>query len=171
MVPTWDLVLLVFLGASLVYGFLMGQEKVIITLLGAYVGLVVANQWATSALGFLAGQSSPVLSNEWISGNISVFTTKVILFTVTLLIIAICGGLVTHSFMSGGLIGLFIQLGYSFLSAALIASSVLQFLPEDTKNQITEGSFIVAPLIHYYSWWLVLPVLFIAVTRFLARKE
>lgn len=171
MVPTWDLVLLVFLGASLVYGFLMGQEKVIITLLGTYVGLVVANQWAASALGFLAGQSSSVLSSEWISGNVSIFTAKVILFTVTLLIIAMCGGLVTHSFMGGGLMGLFIQLSYSFLSAALIASSILQFLPEDTKNQITEGSFIAAPLINYYSWWLVLPVLLIALTGFLARKE
>lgn len=169
MVPTWDLVLLVFLGASLVYGFLMGREKVIITLLGAYVGLVIANQWGASAFTMLSNQGAV---STWASGNLSVFVVKVVLFTVVLLLIALKGGLLAHGFGgSGGLMGLAVQTGYSLLNATLIASSVLNFLPEETKRQIVEGSTIAAPLVNFYSWWLILPLLFMIVASFISKSE
>src|SRR4030042_6374343 len=106
MVPTWDLVLLVFLGASVIYGFLMGQEKVLMTLLGAYVGLVIANQWGASAYGLLTGGQVTAISSEWIEGNVSVFTIKVVLFVAALWIVALRGGMLASAFVGGrGLMG------------------------------------------------------------------
>ena len=172
MVPTWDLVLLIFLAVSLIYGFLMGREKVILTLLGAYVGLVIANQWATSAFGLITDNSSSVLNDQFISGNVSIFTVKVVLFVITILIIAFRGGLLAHSFMGGrGLMALLVQTGYSFLNAALIAASILEFLPVDVKARIVEGSLIAGPLVSAYAWWLVLPVILMAMTGFLSRED
>jgi len=173
MVLTWDLVLIVFFVASIIYGFLMGREKIIVTLLGAYVGLVIANQWAGSALGWLTDQStSPVISGEWVSGNISIFAVKVFLFIGSLLIIALSSGLAVNSFVGGSsMMGLVIQLGYSLLSAALIAASIIQFLPDDSKNQLLEGSSIASILIGYYAVFLFMPVALMLVGGFLSRRE
>lgn len=173
MVLTWDLVLIVFFVASIIYGFLIGREKIIVTLLGAYVGLVIANQWAGNALGWLTDQStSPAIDGEWISGNISIFAIKVGLFIASLLIIALCSGLVVQSFMGGnGLMGLMVQLGYSLLSAALIAASIIQFLPEESKNQLVEGSGIASLLISYYAVILFMPVMLMLVGSFLSRRD
>ncbi|MBN2585626.1 hypothetical protein JXA59_03205 [Patescibacteria group bacterium] len=171
MVPTWDLVLLVFLGASLVYGFLMGREKVIITLLGAYVGLVIANQWGASAFAMLS-QENDVINSGWMSGNLSIFIVKVILFAAVLLLIATKGGLMLQgSIGGGGLMGFVVQAGYSVLNAALIAASILNFLPDETKQQVIDGSFIAAPLVNFYSWLLILPLLFMIVASFISRSE
>jgi len=171
MVPTWDLVLLVFLGASLVYGFLMGREKVIITLLGAYVGLVIANQWGASAFSMLS-QDNAVINNGWMSGNLSVFVVKVVLFAAVLLLIALKGGLMLNSPTGGGgVMGFAVQAGYSVLNAGLIASSILNFLPDETKQQVISGSLIAAPLVNYYSWLLILPLLFMIVASFISKSE
>ena len=43
MVPSWDLVLLVFGGASVVYS-LMLREKVVVTVLAAYAAIIVADR-------------------------------------------------------------------------------------------------------------------------------
>ena len=170
MVPTWDLVLVIFVGASLVYGFLMGRDRVVVTLLGAYVGLVIANQWAARALNFVTEQS-PILSDELASENLSIFMTKVALFIGTILIIVLMGGFVTSIFARGHVaINLIIQLSYSFLSATLIAASIIEFLPEETKTQVIEGSSLIGTLVTYYSWWLALPVLLILVTGIFSRE-
>jgi hypothetical protein len=170
MVPTWDLVLLVFLGASLVYGFLMGREKVIVTMLGAYVGLVIANQWGAAAFSMINHQNA-VINNEWMSGNLSVFVVKVVLFAAVLLLVALKGGLLSHSLGGGGLMGFAVQAGYSALNAALIASSVLNFLPEETRKQVVDGSLIAAPLVNLYAWWLILPLLFMLVASVVSKSE
>ena len=101
MVPTWDLVLLVFLAASLVYGFLMGREKVIITLLGAYVGLVIANQWGAAAFSMIS-QENTVINNGWMDGNLSIFVVKIVLFAAVMLLIAVKGNLMLNGAMGGG---------------------------------------------------------------------
>lgn len=171
MVPTWDLVLLVFLAASLIYGFLMGREKVIITLLGAYVGLVIANQWGAQAFSVLS-QENDMINNSWMSGNLSIFVVKVVLFAVVLLLIAMKGSLMLHGSMGGGgMMGFVVQTGYSILNAGLIASSILNFLPEETKAQVVSGSFIAAPLVNFYSWLLILPLLFMIVASFISKSE
>jgi len=171
MVPTWDLVLLVFLGASLVYGFLMGREKVVVTLLGAYVGLVIANQWGAAAFSMINHQNA-VINNQWMSGNLSVFVVKVVLFAAVLLLVALKGGLLSHSLGGGGgLMGFAVQAGYSVLNAALIASSILNFLPEETKKQVVDGSLIAAPLVNLYAWWLILPLLFMLVAGVISKSE
>lgn len=170
MAPTWDLVLLVFFAASVVYGFLMGKDKTMITILGAYVGLVIANQWGARVFNLVSSQTG-VLDTSWMQGNLAIFIVKVVLFTLVLLIIAQKGGWLMRA--PGGNSGLFsmvIPLVYSGLSAALIAASVLDFLPDDTRRQVIEKSLIAAPLVAYYSWWLILPIFLILVTGWFSKE-
>ena len=121
MVPTWDLVLLVFFAASVVYGFLMGKDKIMVTILGAYVGLVIANQWGARVFS-LVSEESAVLNDSWIQGNLSVFIVKVVLFAIVLLIVALRGGLLTQITGNNGVMGMVMPLVYSVFSAALIAA-------------------------------------------------
>ncbi|HAR54993.1 TPA: hypothetical protein DCR79_01760 [Patescibacteria group bacterium] len=169
MVPTWDLVLLVFFAASVVYGFLMGKDKIMVTILGAYVGLVIANQWGARVFS-LVSEESAVLNDSWIQGNLSVFIVKVVLFAIVLLIVALRGGLLTQITGNNGVMGMVMPLVYSVFSAALIAASVLDFLPEDTRRQVIEKSIIAAPLVAYYSWWLILPIVLMLITGWFSRE-
>jgi len=169
MVPTWDLVLLVFFTASVVYGFLMGKDKIMVTILGAYVGLVIANQWGARVFSIVSEQSA-VLDDSWIKGNLSVFIVKVILFAIVLLIVAMRGGMIPQMSGNGGILGMVMPLFYSVFSAALIAASILDFLPEETRNQVIENSIIAAPLVAYYSWWLILPIVLMLITGWFTRE-
>lgn len=170
MLPTWDLVILVFFAASVVYGFLMGKDKILATILGAYVGLVIANQWGARVFNLVSSQTG-VLNTGWMHGSLSVFIVKVVLFALVLLVIAMKGNLLPHlPGSSNGIFGFAIPLVYSFLSAALIASSVLDFLPPDARGQIVEKSLIVAPLVAYYSWWLILPVIMMIVFGWFSKE-
>lgn len=169
MSPTWDLALLVFFAASVVYGFLMGREKIIVSILGSYVGLVVANQWGEGVFEALIDQSA--VNTEWLQGNLAVFITKVVLFTVVILIVALKGGLLAEATgLNGSFLASAMPLVFSLSSAVLIASSVLDFLPEETKNQIVSESVVAAPLVGYYSWWLILPIILLMFSRVTDRE-
>jgi len=170
MAPTWDLVLIVFFVASVIYGFLMGKDKIMVTILGAYVGLVIANQWGARVFEVVSQQSG-VLDTGWMHGNLSVFIVKVALFSLVLLIVALRSGWLT-GILGGnaGVMGLAIPLVYGILSAALIAASILDFLPEETRQQVIEKSSLAAPLVAYYSWWLILPVILILVSGWFSKE-
>ncbi len=169
MAPTWDLVLLVFFAASVVYGFLMGKDKTLITILGAYVGLVIANQWGARVFSLVSSQTD-VLNTGWMQGNLAIFFVKVILFALIILVIAQRGGWLAHAPSTIGVFGMVMPLVYSVLSAALIAASILDFLPEETRKQVIEKSVVAAPLVAYYSWWLILPVLLIIVSGWFSKE-
>ncbi|MFA5967254.1 MAG: hypothetical protein WC805_01930 [Patescibacteria group bacterium] len=167
--PTWDVVLLVFFAASLVYGFLLGKDKMMITILGAYVGLVIANQWGARVFE-LVSQQSGVLDTSWMQGSLSIFVVKTALFALVILIIALKGGWLAHPPGNMGIFGTVMPVVYSMLNAALISASILDFLPEETLKQVIEKSVIAGPLVAYYSWWLILPVVFILVSGWLTRE-
>lgn len=171
MAPTWDIVLLVFFSASVVYGFLMGKDKIMVTILGAYVGLVIANQWGARVFDMVSHQSN-VINTGWMQGNLSIFIVKVALFALVILIIAMKSGWLTGmSGGDGGVFGMAMPLIYGILSAALIAASILDFLPEETRQQVIEKSSLAAPLVAYYSWWLILPVILIMVSGWFSRRQ
>ena len=158
MVPTWDLVLLVFGGASVVYG-LMLRERVVVTLLGAYAAMIVADRWGESIYRMVTSQSGAVLNEQFVNGNISVFTVQVVLFAIVLLIVALKGGILIHpdslgsGFMSYGVLAM-----YGLLSAVLIASAVLSFLPADQLQVIYDHSRSAKYLVDYQTWILIAPM-------------
>lgn len=159
MVPTWDLVLLAFGGASVVYG-LMLRERVLVTLLGAYAGMIVADRWGETLYKLLTDQGGAVLKEQLVQGNLSVFTVQIALFAAVMLIVALKGGVLIHpeslgiGFMSYGALVL-----YGLLGALLVASAVLGFLPQEQLSAVYEGSKVAKYLVDYQQWVLLAPML------------
>lgn len=159
MVPTWDLVLLVFGGASIVYG-LMLRERVIVTLLGAYAGMIVADRWGEAIYRLVTENAPAVLNQDVISGNVSVLTMQIILFAVVMLVVALKGGVLIHPESLGvGVMSHIVLMLYGVLGAALVASAILGFLPQGQLDVIYENSKWARYLVDYQSWVLIAPMI------------
>lgn len=159
MVPTWDIVLLVFGGASVVYG-LMLRERVMVTILGAYAGMIVADRWGEALYQILTDQAPAIINQEIIGSNVSVLTVQIALFAIVLLIVALKGGVLIHPASLGvGIMSLGVLILYGVLGAALVASAVLGFLPSDQLSAIYEGSYIAKYLVDYQTWILIAPLI------------
>lgn len=165
MVPTWDIVLLAFGGASIVYG-LMLRERVIVTLLGAYAAMVITNVWGIAFYEMVTNQSAAVLSEQLVNtDNLSVFTMQMIVFSVVLLIIALKGGVLIHPDSVGtGMMSMLVLVLYGLLGAMLVASAILGFLPQDQLDIVYEGSNVARYLVDYQNWVLIAPLLVMLVS-------
>lgn len=158
MVPTWDLVLFVFGGASIVYG-LMLRERIIVTLLGAYAGMIVADRWGETIFRLVTDNSPAILNQDIVSGNISVLTMQIAIFVIVMLIIALKGGVLIHPESLGiGIMPHVVLMLYGFLGAMLVASAILGFLPQDQLAVIYENSKWAQYLVDYQSWVLMAPL-------------
>ena len=158
MVPTWDLVLLVFGGVSIVYS-LMLREKVVVTLLGAYAAMIVADRWGLALYNVIEKQSTGVLNEQFVQGNISVLTVQILLFAAVMLIVALRGGILIHPDSVGvGFMAYLILILYGLLTAAVIASVLLGFVPEEQLVNIYENSKYAKYLVDYQAWLLIAPV-------------
>jgi hypothetical protein len=164
MVPSWDLVLLVFGGASVVYS-LMLREKVVVTLLAAYSGMIVADRWGEALYHLLTKQTGSVLNEQFVSGNITVLTVQIALFAVVMLVIALKGGVLIHPDSVGtGFMSYLVLIAYGVLTAALIASALLGFVPKAQLDQIYEGSKVAKQLVDYQAWLLVFPLMLMLIS-------
>ncbi|MFH0905244.1 MAG: hypothetical protein V1826_00780 [bacterium] len=159
MVPTWDLVLLAFGGASIVYS-LMLRERVVVTLLGAYAAMIVADRWGEALYRLVTDQGSSVLNTQLVhSSNLSVLTMQIILFAAVLLIVALKGGVLIHPESVGtGFISYGVLAAYGLLSAILVSSAILGFLPQDQLQTVYENSKVAKYLVDYQPWILIAPL-------------
>ncbi len=158
MVPNWDLVLLAFGGVSIVYG-LMLRERVLVTLLGAYAAMIVADRWGASLYRVVAEQGGELFNQQLLTSNLSVFTVQLVLFALVMLILALRGGVYIHpDSMGQGVLSHVVQMIYGLLIAAMIASAVLSFLPADQLQIIYDNSKLAKQLVDYQAWLLVAPL-------------
>lgn len=154
MSPTWDLVLIVFFLVSALYGLLL-RERVVVTLLGTYAAILVADKWGEAIYKLLA-QNSPLLAS---SGSASVFAVQLSLFVLVVLVVSLKGGILIHPESVGrGLFANLVMALYGLLAAALIASFVLGFLPRETREILLEASRLARFVANYTTWWLILPL-------------
>jgi len=171
MVPTWDLVLLVFGGVSIVYS-LMLKEKVVVTLLGAYAAMIVSDRWGVALYQLIQKQSSGVLSEQFLHGNVSVLTVQIILFAAVMLIISLRGGVLIHPDSVGeGFMSYLVLMAYGLLTAAVIASVVLGFVPKDQLTVIYENSKFAKYLVDYQAWLLIAPLILMFVSGWGQRLD
>src|SRR5687768_7283250 len=159
MIPNWDIVFLAFGGVSLVYG-LMLRERVVVTLLGAYAAMIVADRWGEALYKVVTEQGGQILNQNLVNGNVSVFTVQLVLFAVVMLVIALKGGVMIHpDSMGASVMSHLVQMVYGLLIAAMIASFILSFVPADQLQTIYENSKVAKPLVDYQAWLLVAPLI------------
>lgn len=160
--PTWD----VFIGLAFVigvaYGFILRREKTITTLCATYIGLVIASSFSDSIYSFFQGDT--VIANQiWIKSNASLTTISVATFLIFTFFVS--GAINSSSTKSGDTSPLEVII-FSALNVALIISSILGFLPEETRASAVESSKAVSFLFAFRTWWVIVPPIALIIMNF-----
>ncbi len=162
-VPSWDLFLAIFFVVSIGYSFLLQRDKVVVTMLAIYAGIVIANVLSTPLQGFFNGDKT-VANSIFIHANASPFSIQTGLFLLITVLITVRSGLGNKGSSSRGSLSTF-ELGiFSFLNSALILAAVFTFLSPDSQSQFMHSSKIANFIIGHLSWWFIAPIIALVAT-------
>ncbi|MEK9156142.1 MAG: hypothetical protein AAB360_02460 [Patescibacteria group bacterium] len=134
--PTWDVFIGLTFFVGIAYGFMLRREKTITTLCSVYIGLVIANNFSQTVFDFFNGNTT-VANQVWVRSSASASTIAIALFLAS--IIFVSGAINSTSNRSGDISPLEVIV-YSGLTIALVISSILGFLPEESRNHYLEAS-------------------------------
>lgn len=166
--PSWDLAIVVFFLIGVSFGYILQREKIVATLLSVYVALVVTQVFSGNVLSFFQGDK--VLFNQvWVRSGSSPFTIRVVIFMLVIMLLSAKGG-ITGS-RSKGIFSPIEIIGFSFLTTALILSSIFYFMPPESREAFMASSRMATFVIKYYPWWVVTPVVVLIGLGFFRRAS
>lgn len=162
--PTWDLFIIIFfLAAAFIYGLTMGRERVVVILMGTYIGYSIV-----TIAPFLVDAQVQGLGVE----NVFAFRIAVFLFTLIALFFLLSRSGLLSSFSGSGAPGSWWQvIIFSILHVGLLISIVLSFIPAEFHGQLaplTQQMFIGAETRFY---WFVAPIIALALMRASSNEE
>lgn len=153
--PSWDLFITLFVLASVAYGFMMQRERVMVTLLAIYVGVVVTQLLADPVAAFFAGDTT-IAGSFFIRSSASPFTIHAVLFVGIVVLITLKSGL-SGNRESGSLSTLEIM-GYAVLNAALMVTILIGFLDPAAQHSFLTASKNATFLYAHRFWWFLAPI-------------
>ncbi len=159
-VPTWDLVIvgaLIFFSA---YSLILQKEKILASIVALYVAIVVTQVWGDKVAAFFMGQN--FIGSFWIKANLDPFWVKLAVFLGIIIFFAVKSDLVV-SMAKDTPSSFLMTICYSLSYAALLATSILQLLPQPTLNAFILQSKLAAFLYSHMAWWVILPVILIII--------
>ncbi len=162
-IPNWDLFLIIFFVVGIAYGFILQRDKTVITMIAAYVALVIIQVTLTPIQQFFNGDKA-LFGQFFLHINTTPLTIQLVLFIGIITLVTAKSGLSGKN--SDGLMGPLEIFGYSVLNVALIASSIFFFMPEAMRAGFDEGSKIAHYLIQYHTLFLIAPVVLLVTTGF-----
>lgn len=162
-VPSWDLFLVIFFIVSVGYSFVLQRDKVVVTMMAIYAGIVIANILGAPLQAFFNGDKT-VADQIFIRANASPFTIQAGLFMITTILVTIRSGLGTRSSRSSGGLSPFELALFSFLNSALILAAVFSFMPAEGQAVFAQTSKIARVFIGHASWWMVAPLIALIAT-------
>jgi len=160
-VPSWDLFVGLFFVVTMAYGFIMQREKIVATLLAVYVGIVISQLFGGTLFQFFQGDKT-LFGSLFIKSSASPFTVQTALFLGTVLLLSARGGI--QAAKAKGLLSPLEIFGYSFLTAALMITTIINFLPFESQGPLIEQSKMLSKLMHYQTLWLVAPIVWLIFT-------
>lgn len=169
-VPSWDLFLTIFFIVSIGYSFVLQRDKVVVTLLAIYAGIVIANIASGPLQQFFNGDKT-VADQLFIRANASPFSIQSGVFLLTVVLVTIRSGLGRSSSSSSSKLSAF-ELGlFSFLNSALILAAVFSFMDPASQTKFTETSRIARMIISKEVWWYVAPLIALIATGGLGKNR
>lgn len=159
--PSWDLfVICFFLLASLVYGFALGRDRIVIMLVSIYMSLAVVKY-----VPFIQEFNASIAFSDSFALKISVFLGVFILLFFFLSQSALIRTL-GSSASQGKLIQVIV---FSFLQTGLLISVTLSFFPQDVSQWISPltANLFVGDIAR--TAWVILPIIAMALLG--AKKE
>jgi len=153
--PSWDLLITLFTLVSVAYGFMMQRERVVVTLLSIYVGVVVTQLLADPVAAFFAGEKT-IAGSFFIRSSASSFTIHAGLFLAIVAIISLKSGL-SGNRERGSLSTLEIM-GYAIMNAALIISVIIGFMDPVQQAELLSQSRNAVFVFDHRFWWFLAPI-------------
>lgn len=171
MVLSWNIFIGFCILVSVLYGFILQRNKIILTLLNVYIAVAVVN---VVGPGFnnLIQNVGGVLLNESISDRLfSMFLTQTFLFVSIVILLsvraehakAMSDVKVTHP--------LVLSFVYSVFFALIVCSTIMSFLAPEILAGINSQSTAISWIMARQSWWIVLPVIMMIVTSYFIVPE
>lgn len=156
--PSWDLVITLVFVIGITYGFVMLRDRILVTLLSLYAGVLVANTLAEPIFKFFNGDVA-LLNKVWVESSASPFFIKLALFGGVIVLIASKSGLVgKRSAFS------FFELGaYSFFTVCIALSSVFSFMTPEALAGYTQSSKFASLIVQHHNLWFVAPLIVLAI--------
>lgn len=154
--PSWDLAIAVFFLIGIAFGYILQREKIIATLLSTYVALIVTEVFAGNVFDFFQGNKT-IFGDIWIKSGASPFAVRTILFMAVITLLSAKGGI--SGTKAKGILSPIEIFGLSFLTTALILSSIFYFMPPESREAFIASSRLASFMIRHYIWWVILPVL------------
>ena len=162
--------LIIFFIVSVGYSFVLQRDKVVVTLLAIYAGIVIANVLGSPTQQFFQGDRT-IGDQIFIKANATPFTVQAGLFVLTTLLVSIRSGLARGGASSTSHLSIFELALFSFLNSALILTAILSFLDEGARQQFLEQSRIARVFINKELWWMIAPLIALIVTGGLGRSR
>jgi quinol-cytochrome oxidoreductase complex cytochrome b subunit len=161
-IPSWD----VFIGLAVVlavaYGFILKREKTITVLCSTYIAIVMSGSFTEYVFQFFQGNK--VIANQiWVRGNMSESTVAIGLFLIVLFFVS---GAINSSSSSSGDLSPFEVIVYTTLTVALAVSTILGYLPEETRNNILSSSKVGSVIYGLRTLWVIAPPISLVILNF-----
>ena len=166
--PSWDLYITLFLLASVAYGFMMQRERVLVTLLSIYVGIVISQLLADPVAAFFAGDKT-IAGSFFIRSSASPFSIHTALFLGSVALITAKSGLSGNR--EHGSLSTFEIIGYAVLNGALIITVILGYLEPTSQQTFLAASKNATFIFDHRFWWFVAPIALMIVAGHNSRSD
>ncbi|QQG50332.1 MAG: hypothetical protein HZB70_02020 [Candidatus Berkelbacteria bacterium] len=168
-VPSWDLFLAIFFIVSIGYSFVLQRDKVVVTLLAIYAGIVMAQVLGAPLQQFFQGDKT--IGNQlFIKANASPFTISAGIFLLTTVLVSIRSGMGKGSSGRGALSAFELAI-FSFLNSALILTAIFSFMDPAARDQFAQNSRIARIFISHTPWWMIAPLIALIATGGLGKSR
>jgi hypothetical protein len=153
----------IFFIVSVGYSFVLQRDKVVVTLLAIYAGIVIASVLGGPFQQFFHGDKT--IGNQlFLKANASPFSIQSGLFILTTVLVSVRSGVGGRSSGGRGHLSTFELALFSFLNSALILTAVFSFMDPLSQSQFAEHSRIARVFINHEMWWMVAPLIALIAT-------
>lgn len=166
--PSWDLAITIIFIVGIAFGYIMQRDKIVSTLLGVYTGLIMTQAVSGTIQGFFQGDTT-LFNQVWIRANASPFTIRALIFLATILLVSTKANV--SSGKSKGILSPLEIVVYSVLTTGLVLSSIFHFMPQESITAFTMTSRMAKLVIENYTWWILLPMIFMFVSGWLHKDS
>jgi len=153
-------VMVIVLILVLVYGLIMGHNKLKTFALSCFAGLVMV-------MTFANGLNSIVQKAHWtLGGHLGLTAVKIILFTLPVVILEF-----GHKEKGKNKGGFLITMILAVVTAALLISSIISFLDSGAASNILRSSILADWIYTFRLAWLVAVLVVVAAENFMPNKS
>ena len=164
MAPSWDLFIIIFFAAVVVFGIALGRERAIVGVIASYIALITANVWGNAIVTFMEGGPTNVIGVFTLNGNPNALIVKASIFGAVIALLIIKGDFLKKALTyHTGVFSIVAAGMYSFLNAGIITTALVSFLNDAQRIDLLSSSNLANLVIQYQTWWIVFPVILMIV--------